>query len=64
MQKNPRSWTVANKWPIAVVSALLALVCAWSLFGGAPFTWWIGAVGLTLLVLWVVIYGALYRRGY
>jgi hypothetical protein len=58
------SWTVAYKWPIRVVTGVMAFVFASSLFSGFPFGLETGATGLALVVVWVIVYNALYRRGH
>lgn len=63
-RENRTAWTMAYKWPIVIVTGILALICASSLFDGRPFVWWIGAIGLALLIGWVSAYRVLYNKGY
>ena len=59
-----KTWTTAYRIPLAVGTGLLALLCFWALFDGGPVEKWVGGVGLVLLVAWVFVFEALYRRGY
>lgn len=59
-----RTWTVRYKIPLAVVTGLLAGCCFVALFAGGSAGAWVGGSGLVVLVVWVVVFRVLYRRGY
>lgn len=59
-----RTWTVRYKIPLAVVTGLLAACCFVALIAGGSVGAWAGGSGLVLLVVWVVVFRVLYRRGY
>lgn len=58
------TWTTAYRTPIAIVSGVLAVACCWLLFTGGVAGKWIGGVGAAVLVLWVIVFQSLYRRGH
>ncbi|MBT1665427.1 hypothetical protein [Curtobacterium flaccumfaciens] len=59
-----RTWTVRYRTPLAILTAVLAALCFIALFNGEAVLMWIGAGGLVLLIAWVVLFQAFYRRGY
>ncbi len=59
-----RTWTVRYKIPLAVVTGLLAGCCFVGLFAGTSAGAWVGGSGLVVLVVWVVVFRVLYRRGF
>ena len=59
-----RSWTVRYRRPLSIVSGVLALIFASSLFAVIPFSLYVGAVGLGVVVVWTIVFNALIRRGH
>ncbi|WP_176491665.1 hypothetical protein [Curtobacterium sp. 'Ferrero'] len=49
---------------MAVGTGFLTVLCCWLLFTGGTTAKWTGAIGLAALVVWVLVFRALYRRGY
>jgi hypothetical protein len=58
------TWTMRYKFPIAIGSGVLALLCFWLLFDGGTTERWTGGIGLAALVVWVFVFRTLHRRGY
>lgn len=58
------TWTVRWRWPIAIGTGVLALLCFAGLFSEVGGLRWLGGVGLVLLAAWAVAFRALFRRGY
>ncbi|GAA4671491.1 hypothetical protein [Frondihabitans cladoniiphilus] len=63
-RSTPKSWTVRYRTPLSIASAVLAVVFASSLFAGVPFSLYVGAVGLGVVVVWTLVFNWLYRRGH
>lgn len=59
-----RTWTQRYRMPLAVLTGLLAALCFVALFSGSTALIGIGIGGLVILVVWVVVFQLLYRRGY
>ncbi|WIB26996.1 hypothetical protein [Curtobacterium sp. MCSS17_015] len=59
-----KTWMTAYRIPIAAGTGLLALLCFWALFDGGTAEKWVVGMGLALLITWVFVFQALYRRGY
>ncbi|MGU3411152.1 hypothetical protein ACLBWP_13665 [Microbacterium sp. M1A1_1b] len=59
-----KTWTTTYRMPIAIVSGVLGMLCFWALFDGSPAEKWVGGVGLVVLIVWVFVFQAFYRRGY
>jgi len=50
--------------PIAVASGLIAVgFLLLLILGSAPLAW-VGGIGLALVIIWVIVFVGLYRRGY
>lgn len=60
----PKTWTTKYRMLIAVGTGLLGLLCAWALVAGGTTEKWVGGIGLIVLIAWVFVFQALYRRGY
>lgn len=59
-----RTWTQVYRWPIALGSGVLAVVFALFLTVGSGSLVWVGGIGLALVIVWMVVFQLLYRRGY
>jgi hypothetical protein len=59
-----RTWTARLRWPIAVGTGLLALLCCFGVLSDDVTLRWVGGIGLVLLVAWVVTFQVLFRRGF
>jgi hypothetical protein len=59
-----KAWTTEYRVPSAVVTGVLALLCSSSVFSGGAVRAWIGGTGLIVLIVWVVVFQVLFRRGW
>jgi hypothetical protein len=48
---------------LAVLTGLLTALCFVAIFSGTPAVVWVGVGGLAVLVVWVIVFQLLYRRG-